>query len=202
MKRLVIGIAAFTLVLGACGDDDGGEVRDIDGGTESGSGSPSGTGSGSPSGTASGPASGSASGSATGIAAECVPVGDRDDADATVGVRLGEWVIDLATDEVAAGAVLFEADNVGAEPHELVVIRGVAPGDLPLDEHGALDESGLPDGALIGEIEPFPGGEDCWGVFDLEPDEYTLVCNIVETEEGGEVESHLEEGMVTTLTVT
>jgi hypothetical protein len=200
MKRLVIGIAAFALVLGACGDDDGGDVRDIDGGTESGtgSGSPSGTGSGSPSGTG----SGSASGSATGVAAECVPVGDADAADVTVGVELGEWVIDLSTQEVAAGAVLLEADNVGAEPHELVVIRGVAPGDLPLDEHGALDESGLPDGALIGEIEPFPAGEDCTGVFDLEPGDYTLVCNIVETEEGGEVESHLEEGMVTTLTVT
>lgn len=201
MRRLVIGIAACALVLGACGDDDGGEVRDVDGGTETGSASGTASGSGSATGSGSGSASAPASGSATGIAAECVPVGDPADADVTVEVELSEWAIELSTDAVDAGAILFDAANVGAEPHELVIVEGVAPDDLPLDEHGALDESGLPAGALIGEIEPFPGGEECTGVFELDPGEYTLVCNIVETEESGEVEAHLAEGMVTTLTV-
>jgi hypothetical protein len=35
-------------------------------------------------------------------------------------------------------------------------------------------------------------------VFDLAPGEYTLVCNVVEEEEH---EAHLEEGMLTTFTV-
>ena len=50
-----------------------------------------------------------------------------------------------------------------------------------------------------GEIEPFPGGETCEGGFELEAGSYILFCNIVETEEDGTVESHFEEGMVTTV---
>jgi hypothetical protein len=82
------------------------------------------------------------------------------------------------------------------------VLQGVEPDALPLDDDGALDEAGLPDGALIGEIEPFPAGESCDGVFDLPAAEYVLVCNITEVESDGTVESHLEQGMLTTFTVT
>jgi hypothetical protein len=185
MKRLVVLVVACALVFAACGDDDGGSVR------ESGSGSPSGSG------------SGTGSGSATGSAAEaeCVPVGDETAAAATVAVELDEFTITLDTQEVAAGLIHFDVQNIGEEPHELVVVRGVAPDDLPRDENGAMDEAGLPEGALIGEVEPFPGGESCDGTFELPAGAYTLVCNITEVEDG-EVESHLKLGMVTTLTVT
>jgi hypothetical protein len=114
-------------------------------------------------------------------------------------VILDEFVIDLSSDTAPAGAIGFVAQNDGEEPHELVVVQGVAPNDLPLDDDGALDEAALPAGALIGEIEAFGGGTSCSGVFDLAPGEYTLVCNVVEAEEN---EAHLEEGMLTTFTVT
>jgi hypothetical protein len=185
---VIATVAAAALVVGAaCGDDDGGGVR------ESGSGTGTGTGSATHTGT------GSASG--TGVAGECVPVGDLATATTRVNVTLDEWVIEPETASAPAGAVGFVARNEGEEPHELVIVQGVAPADLPLKSNGSLDEEELPEGALIGEIESFPAGTSCNGVFDLTPGEYTLVCNIVE-EEDGEHESHLEEGMVTTFTVT
>src|SRR5262245_41980625 len=95
----------------ACGDDDGSGVRGA--ATSSASGA-------SGSGSASGSAGGSASGSEA--AAECEPVGDPDTADTTVDVSLDEWTVKPAETEIAAGAVLFHTENLGEEPHELVVV--------------------------------------------------------------------------------
>jgi hypothetical protein len=133
---------------------------------------------------------------------ECEPVGDISTATTTVDVTLDEWVIEVGAPSAPAGPVGFAADNRGKEPHELVVLKGVDAAALPLDDDGALDEAKLPDGALIGEIEPFPAGETCDGVFELDPAEYVLVCNITEVEPDGTVESHLKQGMLTTFTVT
>jgi hypothetical protein len=173
-RRLsLVCVALAAGALGAC-DDDGGGVRNL-GSAESGSGS--------------------------GTASECEPVGDISTADVEADVELSEWLI-AAPAEVKAGAVGFVAKNVGAEPHEVVVLQLDSAADLPLDDIGALDEAALPEGALIGEIEPFPSGDTCTGVFELAAGPYVLVCNIVETEEDGTVESHLALGMVTELTVT
>lgn len=195
---LAIAIAAVVVAVVADRGDDGAGVRTIGGEP---SGSASGSATGSASGSATHPGSASAPGSATGSGARCRPVGDLTTATTTVNVRLDEWVIVASPRSVPAGRVAFVVENVGEEPHELVIVKGVAPRDLPTDRRGALAESRLPAGSLIGEIEAFPPGETCDGVFSLAPGEYTLVCNLTEGEHG-KVESHLAEGMVTTLTVT
>jgi hypothetical protein len=165
-------------------------VREVGGGTGSGAGSASGSG-------ASGSGSGSASGSLAN--AECVPVGDIAIADSTMTLELDDFSIEpIGT--ATAGAVGFELINIGEEPHELAVVAGDSIEALPVDDDGAMIEDDLPAGAFLGEVEPFPAGEECTGVFDLEPGSYVLVCNIVE-EEDGEIESHLAEGMATVLTV-
>lgn len=171
--RCVLTVATVPMLFGiaACGDDDGAAVRKTG---ESGSGS-----------------------GASAVA--CVPVGDPADAATTVTVDLDEWKISPAEDSIPAGIVAFEAVNKGKVPHELVVIKGVAPDDLPETADGALDEDKLPDGALIGEIEGFPDGETCTGVFELAAGDYTLACNITENE--GKKEIHLGNGMVTSFTV-
>jgi len=183
-RSLVALVVAGFVALGtaACGDDDGASVRESGSSTGSGSGSASG--------------SGTASGS--GVAGACEPVGDLADASTRVEGTLSEYEIELETGSAPSGAIGFVLRNVGSEPHELVVIQGVAPAELPLAD-GALDEDALPDGALIGEIEAFPAGTSCNGVFVLQPGEYTLVCNVVE--EGDDGHAHLAEGMVTTFTV-
>ena len=188
IARLVSLPLALVLALGllsaAC-TDDGGDVR------SSGSGSGSGSG-------ASASAAGSGSGSTA--EAECVPVGEDLEADTEVDVTLDEFSIVADPAEAPAGAVSFVAKNDGEEAHELVVVKATAD-DLEIVD-GQVDEEALPDGALIGEIEPFPGGTSCTGTFELTEGDYTLFCNIVETEDDGTVESHVEEGMITGFSVT
>lgn len=190
-RRTLAAVAVLVAALtGACGGDDGASVREEGPGAGSGSG-----GSGSPSGSASGAASGSASAPASGSA--CKVVGGAEAAPNTeVEVRLDDWRITLSKTGVKQGAVELVAVNRGHHPHEVVVIRGVAPADLPRDERGAVVEERLPAGALVGEIEAFPPGGECEGTFALAPGMYTLVCNVVDGEE-----VHAQLGMVTTLTV-
>jgi uncharacterized cupredoxin-like copper-binding protein len=196
-------IAALALGVAACGDDDdGADVRSSGpgaSGSGSGSGSASGSGSGSASGSGSGSASGSGSGSA--VAGECEVIDGTDgvaDASATVAVTLSEFSIAIDPATVAAGAIGLVAENAGAEPHEVVIARGT-PEDITVVD-GAPDEAALGD-ALVGEIEAFAAGQTCEGTFELTAGDYVLFCALVETEEDGTVESHYEEGMVTTLTV-
>lgn len=205
-RSLLAASAVLALVAAGCGGDDGAGVRTIDGGGGSISGSGSGSMSGSASGTseseasASGSSSGSAS--ASGVAAECEPVRDVSTADTTIDVALTEWAIAPVPAEAAAGTIGFVASTEqAAEPHELVIVKGDDPQGLPTDEDGAVDESQLEDGALIGEIEVFPAGTTCEGAFDLPAGDYVLFCNIVETEDDGTVEAHYAEGMTTAFTV-
>ncbi len=118
----------------------------------------------------------------------------------TVEVTLQEWSVIPAEESAPAGEVTFEVENVGPnDPHELVVVKtDLAADALPTTE-GKVDEEG--EGIeFIGEIEEFPVGETQSQAFDLEPGNYVLFCNIVEEEEGGEIESHYEMGMRTGFT--
>jgi hypothetical protein len=186
---LTAAVAVLALGIAACGDDDdGADVR------SSGPGA-----SGSGSGSASGSGSGSASGSA--VAGECEAIDGTNgvaDAATTVDVTLAEFSITVDPSSSEPGAVGFIAENAGAEAHEVVIARGV-PADITVVD-GAPDEAALGD-ALVGEIEAFAGGETCEGTFELTAGDYVLFCALVETEEDGTVESHYEEGMVTTFTV-
>ena len=193
MRTLVPVLVVLAALVAAC-NDDGTGVRETDSGTGSGTATGTGTGTRTGTGTSTG------TGTGTGVGADaCKPVGDLATAATRVNVGLSEWAITPDATSAPAGTVGFVAQNEGKEPHELVVVRGVAPNDLPKKKDGSLDEKKLPEGALVGEVEAFPAGTSCNGVFDLTPGEYTLVCNVVEEEEG---HVHLEEGMVTTFTVT
>jgi hypothetical protein len=166
MKKLPLLVLLPTLLLGACGSDDGDDEAVGD----------------------------------TAAETECEIVGGTDAvADTDVAVVLDEWTIKADTTTVAAGNVAFEAVNEGEDDHELVLVKGATPGDLTITEDG-LDEEALPEGAeVLGEIEGFPGGDTCAGVFELTAGDYALVCNIVEE---AEHEAHAKEGMVAAFTVT
>jgi uncharacterized cupredoxin-like copper-binding protein len=119
-----------------------------------------------------------------------------------VDVSLFEWGVDPEPTSVSAGDVTFNVTNEGGESHEMVIIKDVAPDDLPLDEDGAVIEDDLPEGSFIGEIEELEPGSTESGTFTLEEGTYTILCNITEEEDDGEIESHFQEGMVTTIEVT
>jgi hypothetical protein len=77
-----------------------------------------------------------------------------------IDVRLLEWQVVPEPASASAGDVTFNASNIGAEVHELVVIKtDLAPDGLPTDENGAVDEAGA-DIEVIGEIEEFAAGTE------------------------------------------
>lgn len=174
----------MVLALAGCGDDDGGGSA-----TNVGGNNPT--------------TSSSAAGSATTAAAAggCnIEGGVTTPPEQQVMLTLDEWTIKPSL-EPKAGTIAFVAENAGEEPHEVAIVKGDSAEALPTTAQGAMDEEKLPEGALIGEIEPFASGELCKGVFTLAAGNYVLLCNIVETEPSGEVESHFKEGMHTPFTV-
>jgi hypothetical protein len=132
---------------------------------------------------------------------KCEPFGKQADATTTVKVTLNEFTVQLDKESVPAGVIHFALDNKGKEAHEFVVVEAKSASDLPLDADGALEETKMAKGSLVGEVEPFPAGKTCDGTFDLAAGTYQLLCNIVETD-SGKTEAHLHEGMIKTFTVT
>ena len=123
-------------------------------------------------------------------------------ADTEVHVELDEWRVTPDVDSVDAGAIEFELTNAGEDEHEFAVTRADSADDLPLAEDDAVDIAALEeDGSFVGEVEAFPAGAECSGVFDLQPGRYVLFCNLIHEEEEG-VENHFQEGMATELVVT
>lgn len=124
-----------------------------------------------------------------------------DDDGTEINVVLGEFVVEPETANADAGEITFVADNQGGDTHELLVVRGAAATDLPTDDDGAFDEAEFGEDNVIDEVEDVEAGGDAELTVDLEPGAYLLLCNIVEEEDDGEIESHFAEGMVTTFTV-
>jgi hypothetical protein len=124
------------------------------------------------------------------------------DGGGNVDVTLQEFAVVPDVSEVGAGSVEFSVTNEGPnDPHEFVVFRtDLAADALPTSDDGSVDEEG--EGVeLIDEIEEFPVGETQTITLDLEAGSYVFICNLVEEEEG-ELESHYQEGMRVSFTVT
>lgn len=179
----LVGLLALPLMLGGCGDGD-----------ESGGGE----------------ASEAAATPSEPVAETSVPAEEPSEpgteepseaAAADVTVVLGEWIVEPTPTSADAGELTFTADNQGGEAHEMVVVRADDAADLPTDADGAVDETEIPEEDFLGEIEEFPNGEQRTATFAMDAGTYVLFCNITETLDSGEVESHFVEGMATTFTV-
>ncbi len=111
----------------------------------------------------------------------------------TVAVALTEWAVTPNKTTVNAGPVTFNVTNDGpVDVHEFVIIKtDLAPGSLPVDSEGNVDENGAGI-TLVGEIENLAVGADAQATFNLEPGNYVLICNIWDA---GEQEAHYAEGM-------
>jgi hypothetical protein len=71
--------------------------------------------------------------------------------------------------------VTFEANNVGATAHELVIVDTDMAPDALVVENGKVNEAAS--GTLVGEIEvdELPPGASASGTFDLQPGKYVLI---------------------------
>lgn len=114
-------------------------------------------------------------------------------------VTVDEWSV-KAPKATKAGKVLLTVTNTGKDIHEIVVIEGVTLRDLQSKPDGKLDESKLPKGAVLGEVEGVKPGATCDGGFTLKPGNYVLVCNLMSKENGKDV-AHFMKGMSTEMKV-
>lgn len=172
-RRSMVVVVVVGLGLAGCGGDDSGEIRNL-------AESESGTGPGATTSSTTAPA-----------AAACTVEGGLSTQGKDLIVTLDEYTVEAAAGTVAPGIVSFIAENIGAEAHELVIVRTDDPETLPTGEAGGgLDEDRLPEGAIVGEIEAFAPGQLCRGNFALPAGTYALICR-----------EHLGEGMVTVLSV-
>ncbi len=120
-------------------------------------------------------------------------------ASTTVEVTLQEFAVVTAADSAPAGSVTFTVTNEGpALVHEFVVLRtDLAPGDLPTDENGVVDETA--DGVeVVDLVEDLAPGDSADLTLDLTAGSYVLVCNVYDA---GEDTAHYAMGMRTAFTV-
>ncbi len=118
-----------------------------------------------------------------------------------VRVRLFEWTLDPEVDSVSAGSVTFNADNIGAITHELVILRtDIAPDALPALGDGSADYTaeGI---EVVAQFLDIGSGLSDSGAVDLATGSYVLICNLVD-DTGTGLQSHYELGMVAAFEVT
>jgi len=97
----------------------------------------------------------------------------------SVTVELGEWYVKLDKKSVPAGSVTFAVSNVGAKPHELIIIQTDLTADkLPLGREG--DPTRVDEDKLIptGEVSDLASGDKKSETFDLKAGKYILICNM------------------------
>lgn len=130
-----------------------------------------------------------------------IVAGCGDDGGETVDVVLSEFSVTPEKDSVDAGEVTFALDNQGGETHEFLVVEAESADDLPVDADGAFDEEAFGEENVVDEVEDLESGATEDLTVDLDAGDYVLLCNLVEEEDTGEVESHFVEGMHATFTV-
>lgn len=128
-----------------------------------------------------------------------------EEVDSELKLTLKEWSIEASAKKLLAGNVAVSARNRGKETHEIAFIK-LSPGttleDLPKGPNGEIMEESLGQlGEIAGELEDIESKKRKSAVFQLEPGEYAVVCNVVEKEKDGSFESHYSMGMATLLTL-
>jgi uncharacterized cupredoxin-like copper-binding protein len=132
--------------------------------------------------------------------------GDDDDGGEAAGggevnVVVSEFIVEPEQESVDAGEVTFVVDNQGGDIHEFLVVDAASAEDLPVDDDRAFDEAAFGEDKVLDEVEDIESGDTAELTLDLEAGTYVLLCNVVEEEETGEIESHFAEGMHATFTV-
>ncbi len=107
----------------------------------------------------------------------CTGLGAAGTGATTADVSLIEWDI-KAPATVKAGKVTLNITNTGGNKHEMVLIKGDSFDALPKLPNGAVDETKLEAGALLGRTEKLDGNKSCSTTVDLAPGKYVMLCNI------------------------
>jgi uncharacterized cupredoxin-like copper-binding protein len=136
------------------------------------------------------------------FATACSDDGHNGSKGTVVNVTLREFSLTPDRASAPQGNVTFDVSNVGEDEHEFLVIKtDLAPDALPTEENGSYAEDG-PGTDLLEEIPLVAPGTMEELQLDLQPGNYVLICNMVHTEDNGDVEVHYQLGMHAAFAVT
>jgi hypothetical protein len=105
-------------------------------------------------------------------------------------------------DQIKAGPQTWQIENTSRQWHELGIVKlneGATVADILAMMTQEEEPEGPPPFEMIASWGPVSQGERAWATFNLEPGEYTVICGLPDLV--GEGHSHLELGMVRSLTV-
>ena len=107
---------------------------------------------------------------------------------ATVGVKLDEYKLQLASTSIPAGKVTFQISNEGKEKHEFVILRtDLALMSLPIDTSANKVQEEATGIVHVDEIDGLGPGEQKNLALNMKPGRYLLVCNYPGHVHGGMV---------------
>lgn len=109
-----------------------------------------------------------------------------------VAAQANEFAFSLEKTEFDGGAIAFEIENVGQQPHHVVIEK--APEDFDIEE--ALQSEEPPDLVRLGGTPPWDPGETRTVTLteELEPGRYILLCLMPDTDDPEET-PHVLKGM-------
>ncbi len=107
----------------------------------------------------------------------------------TVSVSLEDFTLTPDSPSAPQGDITFAAQNLGATPHEFLVVRTELAADALPIEGAEADESQLD---IVLRIDDIAMGQSAAGTVQLEPGNYVLICNVA---------GHYELGMSASFTV-
>ncbi len=115
----------------------------------------------------------------------------------TVNVALAEYSITPDVFPTAPGTVTLKAKNIGANEHELLIVKRAPEfgSGLSVNIDGSVDEAqaGL---TVVGRTEKLAAGGEASKTITLEPGLYLLICNLVTKNV-----SYYQKGMFVSFTV-
>jgi uncharacterized cupredoxin-like copper-binding protein len=105
----------------------------------------------------------------------------------TVSVTESEMIVTSSATQARAGKVTFVVRNTGTVEHELVIVRSLGQGKLPVTKW-KVDETKI----KVGEVPELAPGKIGRVTLALSPGNYLMICNIP---------GHYQLGMFRKLTV-
>ena len=79
---------------------------------------------------------------------------------------------------VEAGRNQVHVTNAGKFDHEIIFVKAESAASLPTKADGSMDESKLPRGSVLGEIE-LAAGQSATRTFSFTAGNWVAVCNVV-----------------------
>lgn len=110
-----------------------------------------------------------------------------------------EWSITVDPDTAESGPVRLDINHTGELEHELALMPGTSPDDIPRNEDGTVDTATR---RPIDQIKSVTPGTYRVNAPNIPQGEYLWVCTLVTEGPDGQTISHLDQGMWAPLVIT